>query len=196
MRTNTQTLLDEFATLAALLRGEVRIHSNHLMSSVFSFGFKDVEKGTPRGIHDGFRKMMVLDHIRDVKVLNGDMMVLLGVVFRRLKVEITALTANLQVSFRRITSGLAASVTAFLASAHLTLFAPQSALRRPIKARVVYRVAITISQEGLQAHINADIRMRTGGRCMFGSGLGFTHHEGVPMTVRTMDKVNRLGRSL
>ena len=31
---------------------------------------------------------------------------------------------------------------------------------------------------------------------MFGSGLGFTHHEGVPMTVRTMDKVNRLGRSL
>ena len=31
---------------------------------------------------------------------------------------------------------------------------------------------------------------------MFGSGLGFTHKEGVPMTVRTMDKVNRLGRSL
>ena len=196
MSPNTQRLLNQLPTLATCLCREARIHSDHTVTSSFSLVSENIEKRAPTGIHDALCQVMIFHHVVDRELLDRNMVRVRGVLQSHFVVEITALPGNLEMGLSRVTSSFAASVTAFLASAHLTLFAPQSALRRPIKARVGDKVAITISQEGLQAHINADIRMRTGGRCMVGSGLAFTHYEGVPMTVRTMDKVNRLGRSL
>lgn len=163
MRPNTQTLLDEFATLAALLGGEVRIHANHLMSSVCSFGFKDGEKGTPRGIHDGLSKMRVLDHIRDLEVLNGNMTVLLRVVVRRLKVEITALTMDLQMGLGHQSCGDPSAMTALLASTQGTLLASKRFVRGTIVPWVLNGVSVRVGKEDFQAHIHADIRMSTRG---------------------------------
>ncbi len=191
MRTNTQTLLDEFATLAALLRGEVRIHANHLMSSLFSFGFKDVEKGTPRGIHDGLRKMMVLDHIRDVKVLNGNMMVLLGVVFGRLKVEITALTIDLQMGLGHEPCGDTAAMTALLAPTQGTLLASKRFVRAAIVTWVLNGLTVGVGKEDFQAHINADIRMRTRGGKMVGMLGGLADDQCVPVAISTQDQMSR-----
>ena len=150
MGTNAQTLLNEFATVVALLGGVVRLHSDHLMSGTFSLGFQDVEKSAPRGIHDGFSQ-----------VFNCDVMVPLGVLFRRLEVEITTLAGDLQMRFRHVLRGLTAAVTAFLATAHGALFASQSTLRGAIETRIWNRVALTIGQERLQSYINADVRMLT-----------------------------------
>src|SRR6266567_3983388 len=49
MRTYRQRLLHYLATFETLLRGEARVHSDDLMSSVCSFGFKDVEERAPGG---------------------------------------------------------------------------------------------------------------------------------------------------
>ncbi len=196
MSANTQRLLNQLPTVATCLCREARVDSDDLMTSSCSLLFKNVEERAPTGVQNALSKFMVFQHIVDRELLDSNMLIVRAVLQSHFVVEITALPGNLEMGLSRVTSRFAPSVTAFLAPTHLTLFAPQSALRRPIKARVGDKVAITISQEGLQAHINADIRMRTGGRGMLGWGLGFTHKEGVPMTVRTMDKVNRLGRSL
>jgi len=81
MGTHRKRFLHDLPTLVAFLRGETRVHSDHLMSSTFSLGFKDSEECTPGGVHDGFRQMMVLDHVEDSQILNGDMMIGLGVLF-------------------------------------------------------------------------------------------------------------------
>jgi hypothetical protein len=90
MGPHTQTLLDECATLVACLCGEARTHSNHLMSGTCSLGFKDSEKRAPRGIHDGFREMVVLDHVENTQILNGNMMVLSGILFGNFEMMISS----------------------------------------------------------------------------------------------------------
>ena len=55
MRPYTERLVNQFPTVAACLGGEARIDSDHSMSSILSFGFKDVEERAPGGVQDGFR---------------------------------------------------------------------------------------------------------------------------------------------
>lgn len=189
MGTNAQTLLNEFATLVALLGGVVRLHSDHLMSGTFSLGFEDVEKSAPRGIHDGFRQMMVLDHIADSQVFNRDVMVPLGVLFGRLEVEITTLPRNLQMRFRHVLRRLPATVTPLLAATQSTLLASERLLRGSIIAGVLDRMTIGISQEGFQADINANVRMSTSREKMFGLWLGLADNQRVPVVISTQNKM-------
>ena len=128
MSANRERLLNQLPTVATCLCREARVDSDDLMTSSCSLLFKDSEKRAPTGVHDAFCQFMIFHPVVEREFLDRDMAIVFGVLLGDFVVEITALTANLQVSFRRITSGLAASVTAFLASAHLTLFAPQSAL--------------------------------------------------------------------
>ncbi len=125
MGPDTQTLLYECATLVACLCGEARIHSNHLMSGTCSLGFKDSEKRAPGGIHDGFREVVVLDHVENAQILNGNVMVLLGILSGNFEMMISTLATDLQVRFCHIASSFPPSLGAFLASRKLTLFAPQ-----------------------------------------------------------------------
>jgi hypothetical protein len=66
MGANTQTPMDECATTATCLGGGARVDSDHLMSSLLSFGFKNGEKCAPGGVHDAFGQVMVFDHPRDM----------------------------------------------------------------------------------------------------------------------------------
>ncbi len=59
MGTHRERFLDDFSTPVAFLAGESRINSHDLMSSIRSFGFKDVKKRAPTGITDGFGQMLI-----------------------------------------------------------------------------------------------------------------------------------------
>ena len=76
MRAHTEGLLNQLPTVAAGLCREAGIHSNHLMSSVCSFGFKDVEKSAPTRVHDALSEMMVFHQVEDVQVLYAETVVL------------------------------------------------------------------------------------------------------------------------
>jgi hypothetical protein len=190
---NTEGLLNKLPTVATCLCREARVDSDDLMTSSLSLIFKDLEKHPPTGVHDALSEVMILHHVVYRKFLDSNMVIVFGVRIGDFVVEITALTGDLQMRLSCITSRLPSSVRSLLPTAQLTLFAPQGALRRTIKARVVYGVAITISQEGLQAHINADIRMRAGRGDRRGRWFRLAHDESVPMPIGTMDKVNGLG---
>ncbi len=123
-------------------------------------------------------------------------MVLLGVLFGRFEMEITALTRDLEMRLRCIPGSLAASMTAFLASAQLALLASQGLLRGAIVARVFYGVALTIRQKGREANVNTDARMLTRRGKVFRLGFGLTHDEGIPMSIRTQDQMDRFRRTL
>src|SRR5215469_3960640 len=122
MSTHRQRFLHDLPTLVALLRGETRVHSDHLMSSTCSLYFKDIEECAPRSVHDTLCQGMILHHIENSKLLNGNDPVLFSVLLCSLIVKITALTGNLEMRLSRALCGLTASMAAFLAAAQLALF--------------------------------------------------------------------------
>ena len=124
MGPHRQTLLDHLATVVTVLRGEARVDSYHLMTSSFSLFFKDVEKCTPTGVHNGFGHMVIVHHIGDLEVFDGNRMIGISVLLGRLEMEITALTFDLQMGLRCALRGFARPQAPFLASAQRALLAP------------------------------------------------------------------------
>ena len=125
MCTHTEGPLHPFPTVAARLSGEARVDSDHSMSSILSFGFKDVEERAPGGVQDGFRQMTIFHHPINVEVLNGNLVILLAVRFGHFEVEITALSLDLQMSVRRTPCRLLAPLRALLASEGLLALAKE-----------------------------------------------------------------------
>ncbi len=196
MGTYRQRFLYNFATLVTLLACEARVDSNDLMTSSLSLIFKNIEKRAPAGVHDAFCEMMVFDHAVDVQVLNGNVMILVGVLLSRLEVKITALTCYLEMRLGSIAGCLTASLASLLAAAQLTLFAPQGFLRGAIVSWVLYRLPKRVGKEDFQADVNTNIRVRTFGGKVFRLRHCLAHDESVPMPVSTQDKMDCLGLAL
>ena len=196
MSSHRQALLHDLPTLVTLLAGETRAHSNHLMTSSCSLIFEDVEKCAPTGVHDGFGKVMVLDHVAYRQVFHHDTMIAFRIGLGGLEMMITSLPIDLQMRLGGITGSLAPAMTAFLAAAQLTLLPSQRFLRSAIEARILYSVTITIAEKGFEPNVNPNIRMLTRRGKMLRSGFGFTHDQGIPMSISPQDKMDCLGRAL
>src|SRR5215470_11157064 len=72
MRPHRQTLLHDLPTPVALLRGETRVHSNHLMPSTCSLDFKEIEECAPARVHDALCQCVILHHVENSQFLNGN----------------------------------------------------------------------------------------------------------------------------
>ena len=129
MGSHRQTLLHDLTTLVALLRGETRIDSYHLMTGSCSLIFKNSEKRAPTGVHDALCQGMILDHVENRKLLNSDHLIVFGVLFSNLEMMVTALTINLQMRPGNVASSLTPSMTALFPSAQLALLSSQDFLR-------------------------------------------------------------------
>jgi hypothetical protein len=190
-----QTFLDNLPTVMTFLAGKMRVHSNDLMTSSFSPIFKDVEERTPTSVENALGQVMIFHHVGDLKVFDSNDLILFSILLGGLEMVISALTINLEMRLGNVTGSFASSMRTFLASAHLALLAPKGLLRATIETGVLNRLALTISKEDLQPDINADVRMLTLPGCMFALGFRFTDDEGIPMTIRTMNQVDRLRSS-
>ena len=196
MGTNAQTLLDDLTTFEALLRGEARVHSYHCVPSSLSLFTQDVEECAPTGVQNAFREGMILHHVEHLKLLNGDDLVLFGVLVGRLILEIPPLTGNLEMRLCRTPGSFTAAMTPLLPSAQRSLLASQGLLRGAIETRVLNGVTLTIRQKGREANVKTNVRMRALPWMVLDVWLRLTHDEGIPLSIRTVYQVNRLGRPL
>ncbi len=196
MGTDAERFLHYLATLGTLLRGEARVHSDDLMTSSCSLLFKDVEELAPRGVQDGFRHMMVLDHSGDSKVFYCNMLIVLGVLLRHLEMMVTALSVDLQMGLGYGLGSLTLAVAAFLATAHDALLASECLLRGAVEARVLDSSALAIGEERLQPDIKADVRMLARRGDMLSMRFRLAHNQGVPMSIGAVNKMYGLGRPL
>jgi hypothetical protein len=163
------------------------------MSSPFSLGFKNSEELSPPCIINAFREVMVFDHGVNLQVLNNNGVMGFSVLFGYLEMKVTSLPLNLQMGLGRIACSLAPSSAALLASAKSTLLVSEGSLTLAIRAWVLDRVPFGVSQEDFQPNIKADVRMGAFRMCVLCLGLCFTHDEGIPVPISTMNEVNRLG---
>lgn len=193
MGTHRKRFLHDLSTFVTLLRREARIHSFHTMPGSFSLVTEDVEKCTPTGVCDGFRKVMVLDHVRDLKVFHCKQVIPLSIRFCYLEMVIAALPSNLHMRLCDVLRSFTAAVTALLASTQLALFASQGSLRGAIEARVLNRVALTISQERFQSNITTNVRMLTRGGEMLSLKKCLADDQSVPVSISTQDQMDCFG---
>src|SRR6266851_4631398 len=136
---------------------------------------------------------MVLYHVQNVQVLNGDGMVLLCVALGGFVVKVPPLPLDLQVRLGRALGGLPTPLATLLASSDAPLLASERSLRGAIEARVSNRMPFTIRQEGLQAHVDTDSRMGTYVWSMLGVCFHLTDNQHIPVPVSTQDQMGCLG---
>jgi len=196
MGTDTEGLLNKLPTVTAYLCSEAGVHSNDLMTGTCSLIFKDSEERTPTGIHDALRQVMVLDHVRDLKVLNSNTLIPFCIGLGCLEMMVAALPIDLEMRFGSVLGSFTASMRIFLAPTQLPLLAPECFLRGAIEARVLNRMAFTIGQEGLQPHIDANIRVLTCGGQMVVLWFRFADDERIPVSISPEYQVHRLGLAL
>jgi len=139
--------------------------------------------------------MMVFHHPINVEVLDSDMPIVLSIVRSHLVVEITALALDLQMRLRCTPGSEASAFTVLLPTSNRALLASQRSLALTIVAGVLDDLSFTISQEGFQPYVDAEIRMRTFARAMLCLWFSFTDNQSVPVTISTQDKIGRLGGS-
>ncbi len=195
MRTHTEGLLHQFPTVTACLCGVAGTHSDHIMSSVLSFDSEDSEELPPTCIHDRFGEMVVLHHVGDLKVFDGNTLIAFSIRFGNFEMMISALALDLQVRLGGIARGFAVAFAVLLAPAHLSLLVPERFLRGAIVARVRNRVPFAIGQEGLESDIDANSRVLARRAGMLVVGFGLTDNECIPMAVSPTHEVSGFGRA-
>ncbi|OLE51867.1 MAG: hypothetical protein AUG51_20825 [Acidobacteria bacterium 13_1_20CM_3_53_8] len=195
MGTNRKRLLNDFTALEAFLTGVSGVHSYDFVPSTFSLCTQDIEERAPTSIHDGLRQMMVFYHIGDLKVFNDNVAIPICIGFSCLEMVITPLAIDLEMGLGDVTGRFSLAMTSLLAAAQHTLFASEGLLRCPVKPGVLYCVPPRISQEVLEPDINTDIAMLTSTRCVLTLRFILANDKGIPVTISTQNKMNRLRRS-
>ena len=157
MRANREGLLNKLPTVATCLCGEARVDSDDLMSSVCSFGFKDSQERAPGSIMDAFSKVMVLDHVGDLKVFYCNQLIAFSIGFSRPEMMVTALAGNLEMRLCDVTCSLALAVAvedfAWCAAAHEVAVVAAARV-------VVHEPAVDLGLELADAHEPAAVERR------------------------------------
>lgn len=189
MRTYTQGFLNHLTTLETSLARVSRVHSYHLMSGTFSLGFKKIEKQTPRGIVNAFRKVMVFSHPTHVQMFNANMLVLFCIGLGSFEEKVSTLTLDFQMRLGNVLCCFLSSMGTFLTTAQGALLASKCFLRGAVVARILNCLPLRVSQEGLETNIYANIGMLAGAGEVFVLRLSLAHNEGIPMPISTQNKV-------
>jgi len=95
MGPDTQAFLDYLPTPMALLRREAGRNFHDLMTSSCSLVFQYLDKGSPTGIGNALRQMMVLEQAVDVQIFHTDASIALCIRFGGLEEEIARLALDL-----------------------------------------------------------------------------------------------------
>ncbi len=114
MSTHTERLLHNLCALVALLGGEARVDSYHVMTGSCSLVFKDIEKCAPTGIQDAFGKGMIFHHAADVQILDGNGLIVFSIGPGGFEMMVATLPIDVEMGLCRILGGLAAAMTPLL----------------------------------------------------------------------------------
>src|SRR5215211_3177475 len=128
-----ERLLDDFATVRAPLRREVRRYLVHPAASTLGLAVEYRDEVGPACVRDGLREVVVVDHTTDVEVFDRNNGVAINVGPRRLVSLRTLLTAR-----------------------EPALCPSEILLRSPVAARVLDRLAFGVCKKDLEANVEAN----------------------------------------
>ena len=153
MLSDGQRFLDHRAADGALLRSISWVDQYDLLTSLFRFVGGILYQPALIAISNGSCKVMVLDHPRDVQILNTYRAVSLNVFVRQLVQKVTSLSLDFFVCPGYLNPCLVTSATAFLSAGKPALPGPQLPFGLTVKLRVAYFMTVRIYQKRLDPNI-------------------------------------------
>jgi hypothetical protein len=153
----TQGLFDQGPTRRTPLTGELGRDGDHGDVMHHAVGFDPVEEDTPSGIVNGFRQVMVLDHVANLKVLISNHIARCDERVCLLAGKIFTLPLDLEIRFRQPLAGPQAVLAAFLLAGKVAMKPLQLLFGFAKVARILDSRALRIGVVGFQADINADL---------------------------------------
>ncbi len=154
MSPDGERLLDDLAAVEAPLRSKMRRYFHDSCPGAFSLEREYVNECGPTRVRDSVSEMVVLEHVLDPEVLDGDEGVAVNVTPSRLVRVVLALAGDLEVLFRGPLGRLTAPVRSFLPAGRLALRNPKFPLGLLEAARVLDRLAFGVGKEHLEANVD------------------------------------------
>lgn len=165
MHPHCEAFLDGFSTTAAFLRSAVCDCKGCMLTGPFCLVSCERLQEMPRGVCDALRKIVVLEHVPDAQVLEGNEVEAVDEIPRELVCEVEALVPDLSVRPGDLQPLSASILRALLLSGEPALL-PGELYFRPLEEfRWLDLLAGAQSDYGFKANVNA------GGRF----GLDFSH---------------------
>lgn len=186
--TNGERLLNDLATVGASLTRKVWRYFDNSHPGAFSLEHEQVLEGTPTRVGNRLGKMVVLEHVGNSEVLDGDEGVSINVVPRRFMRVVLTLAGDLEMLPRCLLRSLTTTVGAFLPPRHLALRYAEPLLSGLKTTRVFDRVPIGISNEVLES----DVQSNSGTVPLLWRVSKITHDKDVPVIVGSKYKVSGL----
>src|SRR5215211_5317213 len=184
-----ERLLDDFATVRAPLRREVRRYLVHPAASTLGLAVEYRDEVGPACVRDGLREVVVVDHTTDVEVFDRNNGVAINVRPRRLVRMVLALASDLEMPFGDMLCSLLASLRTLLTARELAQCPSELLLRSPVAARVLDRLAFGVCKKDLEAIVEAN-----GGTVSFLRRFSeITDYEHVPAPIGPENEVCALG---
>jgi len=156
MKTNAHPFFHDPAAPGARLRGIGGVYGNHFATSLFHFVAKELLKHGQAGVMRAECQVSVSGHETEGEVFDRDQTELVGQLSGGLVPEVPALVGDTLMKSGYGERGLSPAATSLLATRQATLGDAEFLLIFPQPAGVLQEGAIAESQEGLQAHVNAD----------------------------------------
>ncbi len=191
MSPDRKRFLDDLAAIEAPLRSEVRRYFDNSCSSFFRFEREYVDEGRPPRVGDGLCKVVVLEHILDAQVFDGDEGISVNVSAGRFMGVVLALAGDLEVLFGRLARRLLLPVRALFATGRLALRSPELLLGVLETARILDRVPVGVGNKDLEPNIKSN----SISLAFVGSISQVADDKYVPMPVGSVDEVGGLRRT-
>ncbi len=137
MNTNRQIFFHAIAARRTILRREIWRNFDQLFTSVFSFVFEFLEKGTPTCVVNLFAKY-AFRHTKNRKFFNANYIICFNQICRNFVLKIGALIFNLLVNLAKQNDRFTSLVTAFLAARYSALCNSQFCLSRFVVFEIIY----------------------------------------------------------
>lgn len=159
MGTNSQRFSDLLTATRAVLRRTIGIDFGDIETSLFSFVFQSQYEVTPCRVRNAFGKMVILDHIGNLKVLDGNKIVPLVDVepMCNLAVKFMALIHYLFVKSCKAFSHFRTSVTSFFTLRQAALEFLQFLFRNAQVARIVNLITVRRSEKTIKSNVNPNV---------------------------------------
>jgi len=160
MNTNRKSLRYDSSAVGASLSCAARVYPDKLPASFFRFVGKKAKELSPASIRYAFRKMMILNHICDLKVFNSYVAVGVDNVSGKLMRKVFSLVLDLLILLRQKLDSFAPVATTLLAPRHLSVGFTKRSLCFSQIARIFNNLVIAGNGKGSEPNINPDLSAR------------------------------------
>jgi hypothetical protein len=156
MDTVRQSLRHDFITTGAFLTGVVRFNFRELLTGTCSLALQFQSKVTPSRVRDALSEVMVLQHIRDCQIFNGNLIASFKDTMGRFELKVFSVVRYLFMAACDNVPLFLSTIAAYLSSGQYALMFAEFLFRLTIVTWVINVLSFRVYNKCVKPNIYAD----------------------------------------